>query len=216
VAAHKQIENMTGAVDTFQKKIDMVSDVPGVPDIDRKELNRIYSGVHSKHRVYFTNRLKGRFDKEVIEDYIYKSYQSVVSNEMRLAMLETILHTDAVTAEFVVDQGSVVMGDVRTRAGFGLIKYDNVTMAKLVANHYHGSDIKITPELIHQQIIFNTSLFAGINYGMPTSFTNNFQRLNRVIKFGFMFAVEVDKIKEKVMVFILLNNLRNLQDILEY
>lgn len=193
----KKAIDSTATIEEFNKKLQIAIQAPDTPDYDKKEMNQIWKGVHGKHRVHFTDRLQARDDKEVIRDYIYKMYQAVVSNDIRISMLETILNTDAVTAEFTIDHAAVALGDIKTRAEFGPFKYDNETVAKWVSDHYKNSDVKVTPELVHQQSLFMTTHISSVNLGMWTSTTNNFQRLNNVLAYSFNRSLEAIQLRRK-------------------
>jgi len=188
----EEAEAYKEARDVLQDKFDIAL---GFKEADPRSINRLNSGIHAKSRVYFTNRMLRRKDPEVLHEYVNTMFKAAIDNSMKINLLETVLATDDITAEFVVDHASVAMGSITTRGGFLGIKYGNDEIANALSKIFAGTDVKITPEIVHRFGLFHNQFIISNNLGFRTAMTNNFQRTTRVIDFGLKSSVEANRIR---------------------
>lgn len=134
----------------------------------------------SKHRTLFTNKLLRRKDRGLWNEYIDQAYRAIYFFKVKSQLAKTILaiQDKPKLIHYIIDEIKANSGHADIEAGFMWLKYGDELVSKLLPGTY-------TPEQLRDIGLINRGYKTGITLGTGTSVSNNTQRLNKILNYGF-------------------------------
>jgi hypothetical protein len=158
-------------------------------EADKKEIMMVHKILATKGRTLFTDHKKRRKDRSLWSEYVDEAIRANELTRMKIELFKTILafKDNPSLVNYIVDQTKVAAGDADIEAGFFNLNYSDSNISKIFKNWF-GKDV--SPERIRDTGVFIRSLKTAFNLGMGTAFTNNFQRANGIINYGFDYVMD--------------------------
>jgi len=168
-------------VENMGKKLYGESDT----DLERRDMMAVSRILASKGRTLFTDHKRRRKDRGVWQEYVDQSTRANELTLLKLQLLKSVLalQHNPKLVNYLVDQTRASSGHADIESGFLNLNYSDQTIANMF-----GDDIDA--EGIRDRGLIYRGYKTGANLGGWTSLTNNTQRINNVINYGFKSTFE--------------------------
>ena len=151
-------------------------------DQDRKQMFLSSKILATKSRTLFTDNKLRRKDRSVHSEYVDQAFRANELTKLKLELFKTVLslqHNQPLV-NYLVDQVKVASGGADIEAGFMNLNYSDQRISDILSKYI--SDI--TPEKVKQIGLIIRGYLSAANLGVWTAVTNNTQRLNKIINYG--------------------------------
>ena len=154
-------------------------------DVDRRNMVMVNKILATKGRTLFTDHKRRRKDRNVYSEGVDQANRANELTRLKIQLLKTVLafKKNPSLVNYLVDQVKAASGDADIEAGFMNLNYSDQDMAEMFGEN-------VTAETLRDWGIFWRSIKTAFNLGVGTSLTNNFQRKNGVINYGFKTILE--------------------------
>ena len=154
-------------------------------DVDKRNMVMVNKILATKGRTLFTDHKRRRKDRNVYSEGVDQANRANELTRLKIQLLKTVLafKKNPSLVNYLVDQVKAASGDADIEAGFINLNYGDQDIAENFGEN-------VTAETIRDRGIFYRSIKTAFNLGVGTSLTNNFQRKNGVINYGFKSVLE--------------------------
>tara|TARA_R110002074_G_scaffold254378_2_gene426425 strand:+ start:1009 stop:4719 length:3711 start_codon:yes stop_codon:yes gene_type:complete len=154
-------------------------------DVDRRNMVMVNKILATKGRTLFTDHKRRRKDRNVYSEGVDQANRANELTRLKIQLFKTVLafKKNPSLVNYLVDQVKAASGDADIEAGFMNLNYSDQNTAEMFGEN-------ATAETIRDRGIFWRSIKTAFNLGAGTSLTNNFQRKNGVINYGFKSVLE--------------------------
>jgi hypothetical protein len=149
-------------------------------NLDKRDMMLVSRILASKGRTLFTDHKRRRKDRGIWGEYVDQSTRANELTKLKVQLLKTILalQHNPKLVNYLIDQTKASSGHADIESGFLNLNFSDQTVANMF-----GDDI--TAEGIRDRGLIIRGYKTGANLGSWTSLTNNTQRVNNVINYGF-------------------------------
>ena len=146
---------------------------------DKREMMLVNRILATKGRRLFTDHKRRRKDRSVHSENVDQSTRANELSRLKLQLIKTVLafKDNPSLANYLVDQIKVAAGDADIEAGFMNLNYSDEKVAEMFGEN-------VTAETVRDRGMFIRAIKTAFNLGAGTTLTNNFQRKNGVINYG--------------------------------
>ena len=148
-------------------------------DVDKRDMVMVNKILATKGRTLFTDHKRRRKDRALWSEYVDQATRANELTRLKIELLKTVLafKDNPALVNYLVDQVKAAAGDADIEAGFMNLNYSDRNVAEMF-----GDDV--TAETVRDRGMIIRALKTAFNLGMGTSLTNNFQRKNGIINYG--------------------------------
>jgi len=151
-------------------------------DQDKKQMLLSSKILATKSRTLFTDNKLRRKDRAVHGEYVDQAFRANELTKLKLELFKTVLslqHNQPLV-NYLVDQVKVSAGGADIEAGFMNLNYSDQRISDILSKYIPD----ITPEKVKQIGLMIRSYMSAANLGSWTAVTNNTQRINAIINYG--------------------------------
>ena len=172
----EKLKELKEALNAFNTKL--FSD-PSV-ESERQDILMADKILSTKHRSLYADKTQRIKDRSIWRDYVDQTFRSIHTSRLKTQAFKTILslQNEPSLVRYLVNEVRNATGEQFTESGFLGFDYSDERIAELMPGNTDPNKIKATG-------LFLRSLKTGFNLGYLTGLTNNFQRINLLLNYGF-------------------------------
>ena len=136
---------------------------------------------HAMSRSIWTDKMLSYRGSDLYKLYIDDTIRSLETNKLKIDMMGAIINTPEYMHDYLVDQVRQTQGGNDAEAMFMNFDYSDKKMIERLGK----IGVDIDPHFYEKMLSWHRGIISGFNLSWYTAFTNNFQRFNYFIDYGF-------------------------------
>tara|TARA_R110000824_G_scaffold275630_1_gene464279 strand:- start:462 stop:4148 length:3687 start_codon:yes stop_codon:yes gene_type:complete len=145
---------------------------------DKQRMVLVSRILATKGRTLFTDHKRRRKDRGIWSEYVDQATRANELTKLKIELLKTVLalQNNPSLVNYLIDQAKASAGNADIESGFLNLNYSDKVI---------GESLGVPTEEIRDKGLIIRGYKTGANLGSYTSLTNNTQRINNIINYGF-------------------------------
>ena len=145
------------------------------------QANRILA---TKHRTLYTDKTERRKDRKIYDELVDDTFRAIALTRIKTKAYRAILNlrSNPSLVKYLVNEMRTAAGEPNIEAGFFGFDYSDDRISDMLSTM---PGVKMSADDVKHAFLFVRSIKTGFNLGWNTGITNQFQRINIIINYGY-------------------------------